>query len=114
MVRGHTKYSGTTATVALLGPSRLQLAWVGDSRAVVGVGPAWGQWTCGFATEDHRPNLPEESARILQAGGTIQTARGARTAYSSSSLFVYIHPICQDGAEFVKTDDALNLSMFIE
>lgn len=59
--------SGTTATVGLLTKDALYLAHVGDSRAVIST-PTGPQ----FATKDHKPNLPEEEARILQHGGEIK------------------------------------------
>ena len=65
--------SGSTAVCVLLLGDRLCVAHVGDSRAVL----------CHAErpvrlTEDHKPNQPEESARIVAAGGHVTTpyARG--------------------------------------
>lgn len=57
---------GTTATVVLLFGDELNIAYVGDSRAVVSI--------CGEAVrmgEDHRPTREDEGTRIENAGGLI-------------------------------------------
>jgi serine/threonine protein phosphatase PrpC len=69
--QGHE--SGSTAVCALLVGGRLCVAHVGDSRCVL----------CHAErpvrlTEDHKPNTPAETARIVAAGGYVTTpyARG--------------------------------------
>merc|ERR1719375_2244684 len=78
------RVSGTTATVVLVLPGgRLLVAHVGDSRAVLGRRRRGSteKWRCVELSRDHKPELPEERARIIQAGATItdehsQLARG--------------------------------------
>ena len=71
MGKDAVEFSGTTGTVALLQGSRLFVACVGDSRAVISVKD-------GRATDvrelsrDHRPNLPDECHRVMQAGGRVE------------------------------------------
>lgn len=70
--------SGTTATVALLLPSRrLLVAHVGDSRAVLGTRRRGGErerhlpWRAVELTRDHKPDLPDERLRITEAGAQV-------------------------------------------
>ncbi|KAM3393750.1 hypothetical protein ACQJBY_014468 [Aegilops geniculata] len=64
---------GSTAVVALLVRDRLIVANCGDSRAVLSRG--------GVAvplSEDHKPDRPDEMARIKAAGGKVMYMNGAR------------------------------------
>ena len=69
--------TGCTAVTVLITPTELYVANAGDSRAVL----------CrnGIAvplSEDHKPNDPRESERIVKAGGTIEESQGGtRTHY---------------------------------
>ena len=69
--------TGCTAVTVLVTPTEFYVANAGDSRAVL----------CrnGIAvplSEDHKPNDPRESERIVKAGGTIEESQGgARTHY---------------------------------
>eukprot|EP00747_Dinoflagellata_sp_TGD_P208432 gnl/TRDRNA2_/TRDRNA2_81919_c0_seq1.p1 gnl/TRDRNA2_/TRDRNA2_81919_c0~~gnl/TRDRNA2_/TRDRNA2_81919_c0_seq1.p1 ORF type:complete len:733 (-),score=88.38 gnl/TRDRNA2_/TRDRNA2_81919_c0_seq1:53-2251(-) len=67
--------SGTTATVVLLlPPQRALIAHVGDSRAVFGVRPRGdigSRWRTLELTRDHKPDLPEERARIEETGAQV-------------------------------------------
>ena len=64
-------FSGATATVSVLIGGRLTSAWVGDSRAVLG--RLDGATVHAYdLTNDHKPDLPEESARIEKAGGRVE------------------------------------------
>jgi len=71
-----SRTSGTTATVVLLIPGqRILVAHVGDSRAVLGVrrrgeGSAW---RIRELTRDHKPDLPDERARIELFGAQVIT-----------------------------------------
>ncbi len=61
---------GSTALVVLQLGDSLYSAHVGDSRAVL--------CRSGVAkrlTEDHKPNLPSEKARVLKAGGRVEFQR---------------------------------------
>jgi len=64
------KCGGTTAVCAFVSSDHLYIANCGDSRAVLcrnGV-PI-------FATQDHKPVLPEEKERIHRAGGSVMIQR---------------------------------------
>jgi serine/threonine protein phosphatase PrpC len=63
--------SGSTAVCALITPSHILCANVGDSRCVVGT-------TDGKViamSEDHKPTIKEENARIENAGGFVMVGR---------------------------------------
>eukprot|EP00899_Mesostigma_viride_P015422 jgi/Mesvir1/23881/Mv10673-RA.1 len=69
------KLSGTTAAVVHLKETTLTCAWVGDSRAVLGRLMVNEQ---GFSlvqavqlSQDHKPGLPDEMARITVSGGRV-------------------------------------------
>ena len=65
--------SGTTATVALISRShRLNLAWLGDSRAVVGRLDSKGRVSCVALTSDHNCDDPKEAERIRRMGGKVE------------------------------------------
>jgi protein phosphatase 1L len=64
--------SGTCAAVAYIDKNDLCIAWVGDSRVVLGRN---GQLM--YATEDHKPNKASERERITKAGGFVVTMYGA-------------------------------------
>lgn len=67
--------SGTTATVVVLLPgSRALIAHVGDSRAVLGCrrrDSPTDAWDVRDLTRDHKPDLPEERARVEAAGAKV-------------------------------------------
>lgn len=78
MQRIDAQRSGTTASVIVHDhKSRmLYLAHVGDSRCVLAkkddsAGDAENQWAAVDLTEDHKPNLPAEKARIERGGGRV-------------------------------------------
>lgn len=50
---------------------KLTSAWVGDSRAVLGRRED-GTVRAYDLTNDHKPDLPEEHARIMQSGGRVE------------------------------------------
>mmetsp|Transcript_23434 Transcript_23434/g.54583 ORF Transcript_23434/g.54583 Transcript_23434/m.54583 type:complete len:468 (+) Transcript_23434:65-1468(+) len=65
--REDAETTGTTAVCCLLRGSELTVAHCGDSRAVLS-----RQGKAVDLTEDHKPNNPEEAARIEAAGGFVQ------------------------------------------
>lgn len=65
------EFSGSTACVALLSGQDLNVAWVGDSRGVLGRKSAAG-FEAVDLTKDHKPVRPEEKARILANNGRVE------------------------------------------
>ncbi|CAE7933052.1 PPC6-7 [Symbiodinium sp. KB8] len=67
--------SGTTLSVAVVDRKKKQLllAWAGDSRCVLGrpASRSKGKPSCVGASEDHKPNDPQEKARVVQSGGEV-------------------------------------------
>lgn len=75
-----TEFSGTTLTMAVIRDGKLLCANIGDSRAVVArfssneVNEEGEPDPCYIAeafTVDHKPDLPEERQRIIDAGGRV-------------------------------------------
>lgn len=74
--RVDSRVSGTTATVVLvMSHQRILVAHVGDSRAVLGVRRRGEghRWRCQELTRDHKPDLPDERARIELCGAQVVT-----------------------------------------
>lgn len=65
--------SGSTAVVAFIENRSLYCAWVGDSRAIL-----IRNGKVIMATQDHKPDMPQERERIEQAGGKIYKIGGWR------------------------------------
>ncbi|KHN82547.1 Protein phosphatase 1A [Toxocara canis] len=61
--------SGTTAICAIVTPTHILLANLGDSRAVL------SRRSKIIGTEDHKPFLPKERERIVNAGGSVMIQR---------------------------------------
>ena len=70
--RAHWNAQGSTAAVVLVGDDALVSANVGDSRAVLS---RRGRAVC--LTRDHKPDAPDERARIEALGGAVEW-EGAR------------------------------------
>ena len=81
------KFSGTTATVALLSDALLRVAWVGDSRAILG--SIGSQIEVLELSVDHRPSLPAEAERIERAGGRIMAKPAGHVAGGDAPLRVW-------------------------
>jgi protein phosphatase 2C family protein 2/3 len=64
----NTTNSGSCAAVSYLNKDDLHIAWVGDSRVVLGRNKS-----VLYATEDHKPDKPSEEERIKKAGGYVTT-----------------------------------------
>ena len=63
--------SGSTASIAVFRKRKMIIAHVGDSRVVLG--RRSGEAITAVAmTQDHKPTLPEEKARIEQRGGEVK------------------------------------------
>jgi serine/threonine protein phosphatase PrpC len=65
--------SGTTATVAIRdhAAKKLLVSHVADSTCVLGSIDSAGKFTGRALTRDHKPDLPDEKARIMKAGGRV-------------------------------------------
>ena len=61
---------GCTAVVGLITPTEIFVANAGDSRAVIS-----SKHTAIELSEDHKPENPEEKARIERAGGFVEDNR---------------------------------------
>lgn len=67
------EFSGTTACVAFLEGRLLSVAWVGDSRGVMGrVRSAGSGFEAVNMTIDHKPTCKEEQARIIANSGRVE------------------------------------------
>jgi len=64
--------SGSTASVLLVREDKLYVAHVGDSRAVLSRKTAAGKREAVVLMPDHKPNLPEEKARIESRNGEVK------------------------------------------
>ncbi|KFM24993.1 putative protein phosphatase 2C 6 [Auxenochlorella protothecoides] len=68
--------SGSTAVVCMAEPGRFVVggvtaAWLGDSRAVLGLHSVRGVHRIQALTQDHKPEDPREMARIVRSGGRV-------------------------------------------
>jgi serine/threonine protein phosphatase PrpC len=63
--------SGSTATVALVTPTRIIVAYIGDSPCFL-MDPNVGLILPGGEMGKHEPSLATENARIQRAGGTVE------------------------------------------
>jgi len=68
---------GTTSTVLYMSGSDCWTACAGDSRAVKGARRG-GQLVAQDLSQDHKPDLPDERARILSRGGTVSDGTAGR------------------------------------
>jgi len=70
---------GTTSTVLYMHGSDIYTACSGDSRAVKGIRKG-GKIEAEDLSYDHKPDLPEERARIVSRGGTVSDGCAGRPA----------------------------------
>jgi serine/threonine protein phosphatase PrpC len=70
--RFDNEYSGTTAVSVVISPIGI-VTWanIGDSRAVL-ISECGGKWKVSDLSNDHKPELPEEIARIDKYGGRVE------------------------------------------
>jgi len=67
------EFSGTTAVVMYAKGSQFTVAWVGDSRAVLGTAdPSSDRVVAVDLTRDHKPGDPKERSRIEACGGRVE------------------------------------------
>lgn len=65
-------FSGSTAVLALLHNHHLTVAWLGDSRAILGTVDKSGNLGVHSVTHDHKPSVLGERERILASGGRVE------------------------------------------
>ena len=88
--------SGTTAVTCLLrvDPATASIVchtgWAGDSRAVLGCVRPDGQLAALDLTVDHKPDRPDEKARIERSGGRVEAVHDARGAPAGPPRVWYI------------------------
>lgn len=63
--------SGSTATVAIITPKHIVVAYIGDSPCFL-MNPNTGLILPGGEMGKHEPTLEAENARIIRAGGTVE------------------------------------------
>jgi protein phosphatase len=68
-------YASSTGVVAVLWRNLLTIAHVGDSKACI-VRESAGSLLPEWLTEDHKPNMPNELARIEESGGSLAWLHG--------------------------------------
>jgi len=68
---------GTTSTVVYMNGADCWTACAGDSRAVKGARKN-GQLVAQDLSQDHKPDLPDERARIVSRGGTVSDGGAGR------------------------------------
>ncbi|KAK9836329.1 hypothetical protein WJX81_005776 [Elliptochloris bilobata] len=71
------RLSGTTACLALVAGDQVATANVGDSRAMLVRGAPGNRLQAVQLTQDAKPELPAETARIEAAGGTVRRLRSS-------------------------------------
>lgn len=64
--------SGSTGSVVVVRDRWLWCAWVGDSRVALGRGKTWEAMVGEDVSWDHKPELPDEKARIEAHGGAVR------------------------------------------
>ena len=68
--RVDTEFSGTTLSMAIIRGNRITGVNIGDSRVIIGK-TVEGRIVEEEFTHDHKPDLPEEKKRIVEAGGRV-------------------------------------------
>lgn len=66
-----TDFSGTTFTCAVIRGNTMTTGNIGDSRSTIGYRNASGGITGIAISQDHKPDLPAEKARIEEKGGRV-------------------------------------------
>jgi serine/threonine protein phosphatase PrpC len=70
-------FSGTTTVSVVISGTHLWCANVGDSRAVLAKHKE-GTWSAFPLSDDHKPDLPEELARITKHGGRVEALKDSQ------------------------------------
>jgi len=70
-----SRYSGTTAVMCYINGRTVYTANAGDSRATLGKLGEDEKWTAYDLSEDQKPELASEAARIVKHGGRVHACR---------------------------------------
>jgi len=74
-----TKNSGSTVCSVLLDGNMIHCANIGDSRAVIfSDNGDKNEIQAKPISNDHKPDLPEEMARIVESGGRVESSYGSK------------------------------------
>ena len=68
-------FSGTTCVVCIMTRRSLVCANSGDSRAILISNTPDNRWVVKLLSRDHKPDEPDEAARVRKAGGRIEQSR---------------------------------------
>jgi serine/threonine protein phosphatase PrpC len=85
--------SGSTCTLVVQKDQKLTCAWVGDSRAV-GAFKAGQGWLARDLSVDHKPDRPEEKARIVTKGGQVRKLEGGKITKTECDVLALPRLIC--------------------
>lgn len=101
--------SGSTAATVILFGRRLFAANVGDSRVVL----CRNGGQCVELTSDHKPNRPDEAARVRAAGGFILNKRvmgelAITRAFGDKSFKMGIKAMLEEDAEDLANNNTVN------
>lgn len=80
--RINSKMSGSTGVLVLVDGDKIISANVGDSRAILLLKNQKGELEGVPITNDHTPDIEEETQRILNSGGDVKPYRCKKILYS--------------------------------
>ncbi len=86
------EFSGTTCAMILVNGQQLHTANTGDSRAILCTLER-GEIQGNAITRDHKPDEPDEAARILAHGGRIEPFKGTRRLLSVDPNGEHVGPL---------------------
>merc|ERR1712028_91819 len=66
-----TEFSGTTAVINVIRGNQIICGNIGDSRITLGYKDASGKHVAVAISDDHKPDRPNEKARIVKKGGRV-------------------------------------------
>lgn len=80
-------YTCSTGVIALLWDNTLTIGHVGDSKACLGAVNHNDVFTYEWLTEDHKPDIAKERARIHEAGGVVVRLHGDKPYIRGGDFF---------------------------
>ena len=89
--------SGSTAAAGVIRGRKLWAIGVGDSRIVLGAARHGGGVGAHPVTEDHKPELPAEKRRILEAGGRVMATRNRMAPHIVGPARVWLKDVPAPG-----------------